>query len=281
MSFYYQKITNMKILITGSGGYLGGKLLSALKKDYEIFAPKSSELDLTDSDQVNQFMKKNFFDWVIHCAIIGGRRLDNDNADTTYKNLKIFFNIMNNRDRFKKFINFSSGSEYDRRREINQESNDLLNSFPVDYYGMSKNIISKLIKDYPYYNLRLFGIFGSQEHESRFITMCINNSKSGKKIVINNDKFFDFFYVNDLVNIIKLLISDKLKSFNFEFDLVYKEKLRLSQIANLINELSDNKEGIFIKENTSNSYTGTYNNNFDALGLLGIREGIRQVFESQ
>ena len=63
------------------------------------------------------------------------------------------------------------------------------------------------------------------------------------KIVINNDKFFDFFYVNDLVNIIKLLISDKLKSFNFEFDLVYKEKLRLSQIANLINELSDNKEG--------------------------------------
>ena len=271
----------MKILITGSGGYLGGKLLSALKKDFEIFAPKSSELDLTDSDQVNQFMKKNFFDWVIHCAIIGGRRLDNDNADTTYKNLKIFFNIMNNRDRFKKIINFSSGSEYDRRREINQESNDLLNSFPVDYYGMSKNIISKLIKDYPYYNLRLFGIFGSQEHESRFITMCINNSKSGKKIVINNDKFFDFFYVNDLVNIIKLLISDKLKSFNFEFDLVYKEKLKLSQIANLINELSDNKEGIFIKDNTSNSYTGTYNNNFDALGLLGIREGIRQVFESQ
>lgn len=111
--------------------------------------------------------------------------------------------------------------------------------------------------------------------------MCINNSKSGKKIVINNDKFFDFFYVNDLVNIIKLLISDKLKSFNFEFDLVYKEKLKLSQIANLINELSDNKEGIFIKDNTSNSYTGTYNNNFDALGLLGIREGIRQVFESQ
>ena len=72
MSFYYQKITNMKILITGSGGYLGGKLLSALKKDYEIFAPKSSELDLTDSDQVNQFMKKTFLIGLFIAQLSGG-----------------------------------------------------------------------------------------------------------------------------------------------------------------------------------------------------------------
>jgi dTDP-4-dehydrorhamnose reductase len=280
MNFYQLKLNKMKILITGSNGYLGEKLLSELKKDYTIIAPKKSELDLTDSDQVDKFMKNKFFDWVIQCAIIGGRRLDIDDSRTTYHNLKIFFNLMNNRESFKKMINFSSGAEFDRRKEINNETNNLLNSFPVDYYGMSKNIISKLIKDYPYYNLRLYGIFGPGEKDDRFIKMCIKNSKIEKNIVINNDKFFDFFYVEDLLKIIKSLISNKMQQINFDFDVVYKEKLRLSQIANYINELSNNKAQVLIENSESNSYTGTYNKSFDNLNLVGLKDGIRRIFEA-
>ena len=270
----------MKILITGSGGYLGGKLLSELNKDYTTIAPKRAELDLTDSDQVDKFMKNKLFDWVIHCAIIGGRREDTDDSKTTYNNLKIFFNLMNNRESFKKMINFSSGADFDRRKVINNQTNNLLISFPVDYYGMSKSIISKLIKDYPYYNLRLYGIFGPDEKDDRFIKMCIKNSKTGNNIVINRDRFFDFFYVEDLVQIIKNLISNKMQQSNLDFDFVYKEKLRLSQIANYINELSNNKSRVLIENNDSNSYTGTYNNSFDNLNLVGLKEGIRRIFEA-
>ena len=86
----------MKILITGSEGYLGRNISLELKK-YTIYEPKRAQLDFTDSKKVENYFKDNFFDWVIHCAIIGGRRLDKDDPNTTYKNLKMFFNIMRNK----------------------------------------------------------------------------------------------------------------------------------------------------------------------------------------
>jgi hypothetical protein len=67
---------------------------------------------------------------------------------------------------------------------------------------------------------------------------------------------------------------------NFDFDFVYKEKLRLSQIANYINELSNNKSQVLIENSESNSYTGTYNKSFDNLNLVGLKEGIRRIFEA-
>lgn len=270
----------MKILITGSEGYLGRNISSELKKKYKVYEPIQKELDLTDSNQVDNYFNDNFFDWVIHCAIIGGRRLDKDSPQTTYQNLKMFFNIMRNNKNFSNLINFSSGAEFDRLSNIDNKSNNLNDSFPLDYYGMSKNIISRIIKDYPYFNLRLYGVFGSNEDNSRFIKMCINKSKSSQKLVINNDKFFDFFYVKDLIKILEQIILGKLKPRDRNLDLVYQDKLKLSQIASFVNEFSGNNSEILIKANSSNSYTGTYNSKLDNLNLIGLKEGVKEVFIS-
>ncbi|MBT4958427.1 MAG: NAD-dependent epimerase/dehydratase family protein [Flavobacteriaceae bacterium] len=268
----------MKILITGSNGFLGRNISSELKKKHEVYQPSSAKLDFTNSNIVDNYFKDNFFDLVIHCAIIGGRRLVSDSPETTYKNLKMFFNIMRNKDSFSNLINFSSGAEFDRHTIIDDKSNNLFDSFPLDYYGMSKNIISRIIKNYPYFNLRLYGVFGSNEDDDRFIKMCINKCKSSQKLVINNDKFFDFFYVNDLIEILKQIISGKLKLNNHSLDLVYHDKLKLSQIASFVNELSGNRSELLIEGYSSNSYTGTYNSKLDNLNLTGLKEGIKEVF---
>ena len=39
----------MKILITGGSGFIGRSLIKAFKEDYDVFAPSSKELDLTNS----------------------------------------------------------------------------------------------------------------------------------------------------------------------------------------------------------------------------------------
>ena len=269
----------MKILITGAEGYLGSKILTALRGHYEVFSPKKSELDLKESKKVEDYMNANFFDWIIHLAIAGGREKDNDSADNTlFTNLKIFYNLMNHRDRFNNMINFTSGAEFDRRNEINSKTNNLYESFPIDFYGMSKNIISRIIKKYPYYNLRLYSVFGVDD--DGFINMCLQNCKSEKQILINNDRFFDFFFIDDVIKIIKDIIANNLVETNYEFDLVYKKKLKLSQIANYINELSNNKVQIIVENNNGQSYTGNYYELFDTIKLIGLKEGINNIFHS-
>jgi nucleoside-diphosphate-sugar epimerase len=79
-----------------------------------VFFPSSTELDLTNSYDVEKYLQNKYFDWVIHCAISGGKRTSEDKADVVYNNLKMFFNLMDNKDRFGKFINFASGAEFDR-----------------------------------------------------------------------------------------------------------------------------------------------------------------------
>ena len=71
-----------------------------------------------------------------------------------------------------------------------------------------------------------------------------------------------------------------MQQINFDFDVVYKEKLRLSQIANYINELSNSKTQVLIENSLCNSYTGTYNKSFDNLSLVGLKDGIRKIFEA-
>ena len=50
----------MKILITGSEGYLGRNISLELKKKYTIYEPKRAQLDFTDSKKVENYFKISF-----------------------------------------------------------------------------------------------------------------------------------------------------------------------------------------------------------------------------
>jgi dTDP-4-dehydrorhamnose reductase len=59
----------MKVLITGGKGMLGSKLATFLQsKGYEVYNPGSAELDITNTEQVRQFIFANSFDFLINCA---------------------------------------------------------------------------------------------------------------------------------------------------------------------------------------------------------------------
>lgn len=271
----------MKILLTGGSGFIGQYLYKILDKEgHLVLTPRKKDLDLTNVDSLKNYFKSQKFpiDLVIHAAILNGKEYHHFN-----ENIAMFYNLCKHKKYFKYLINIASGAEFDQSKNISKETNDLNNSFPYDIYGFSKNIISRILHSQPhFYNLRLYGCFGLGELTKRFMVTNITNYIKDKPIEIHQDRYFDFFNLKDVVKVIKYYIESFEKNLPLEkdIDLVYPDKLKLSDIANIINNLSDKKVKINIqKPNLDLSYTGTSGVPYD-IKFDGLEKGIRQIYNT-
>jgi nucleoside-diphosphate-sugar epimerase len=274
----------MKILITGGRGFIGRNLIKSLQDEHKIYSPSSSELDLTDSQQVKTYLQTKYFDVIIHCAIRGGRRLQPDTAVDMYQNLSMYFHLMDNRDRFGKFFNFASGAEFDRRKGVlpTNKKGHLERSWPIDYYGMSKNIISRLLKtDKHSYNFRIYGVFGIDEDNIRFIKSSLLKIKQNQPIEIHQDRLFDFVHIDDLTSIINYYLSNPEYPLDSEVELVYSQKYTLSKLATLIKQITKSQVSININSTTKGkSYIGSGIGIDDIVmfNTIGLEAGIKKVW---
>ena len=272
----------MKILLTGANGFIARNLKTFFLSDsLEVSVLHRGIADLCNRQQVNDYFKDKTFDVVIHCASVGGNRTKSDDISCINTNLSMFYNLMEHKDKFKKFINLGSGAELDRSKNINGSSN-LQNCFPVDDYGLSKNIIAKVGSQIPnFYNVRIFNVFNHDELDTRMIKNNIKKYINKENMIIHQDKYMDFFYMNDLYKVIVNII------FNLNcpktIDCSYREKLKLSDIANKINNLSDYKvDVIFENEGMGNEYRGNpsalYPTNLIS-NIKGLDFGIIDTYE--
>jgi GDP-L-fucose synthase len=81
----------MRVLITGASGMVGSSILKTLKQEIKsgtVFFPSRVELNLCDQENVRQYLYKNKFDYVIHCAAkVGGIKANMLNpSDFLYEN---------------------------------------------------------------------------------------------------------------------------------------------------------------------------------------------------
>lgn len=267
-----------KILITGSDGYIARNLAKNFS-NYNLTLVNRSKLNLLDSKSVKNFFKYRFFDAVIHTATSGGSRLKTDESNVFYENCLMHQNILDNTSSYAKLISFGSGAELDRRYDIDHTV-DYKKVFPIDPYGMSKNFIVKSGLLYPnFYNIRIFNVFNEDELSSRMIKANIVNYLNKQPILIHQDKWMDFFYMNDLCEVVKFVINEDVdeKIINCS----YKEKYKLSDIAKIINNLSDyNVEVIVEKDKFGLNYIGNYNLHSFDINLSGIHLGILKSYEA-
>jgi UDP-glucose 4-epimerase len=259
-----------RILITGSKGFIGRNLCEKLsKEDYEIYEVNRGVLDLSNEEEVDKyFEKQGFFDAVIHCAVKGGSRLKPDDPDTLEKNTNMYFNLRKNRDMFGKLIHFGSGSEIYAKTD----------------YAKSKREIAKSIKETKnFYNMRLYGLFGYGELETRFFASNISNYIERKPIVIHEDMYMDFFFMDDLVSLVDYYLF-KLNPPK-EVDCVYQTDLtKLSHLAQMINELSDHRVPVKVMHKSMfgdiKHYVGSGSTLEDLnINFLGLHYGIQDVYK--
>lgn len=266
----------MKILITGSNGFIASNISSYLK-NYDVVRLSRTELDLTNQKLVNSFFDKNYFDVVLNTSVVGGRRLIQDSEKVFYDNVCMMMNLLQNKSRYKKLINFGSGAELDRSQNIDDNISSHNDCFPVDYYGLSKNIIARISdSEKNIYNLRIFNVFEHNEEKNRMIASNILNYINHKSIIINQDRYVDFIYMCDLMKILESYIVNG--NMPKTFDCVYSKKYKLSDIAKIINNLSNYKVNIeIIDKNPGLSYCGKYEN--IGLDFEGLEKGIRNIYE--
>ena len=198
----------MKILITGANGFIGRNLATALELEHEVTKLTRQTVDLTDKVAVDRFFINKEFDVVLHCAMVGGRRYITDDPKVTYKNIAMFYNLLAHQHQFKKLINFGSGAEIDRSNNVDLVNFYYKDAYPSDYYGMSKNIIARLIENQDKcFSIRLFNVFGNDEESARFIKANIQRYIDKETIIIHQDKLMDFFYIDDLTTLIKFYLD--------------------------------------------------------------------------
>ncbi len=245
------------IFITGAGGFIGRNLTEKFNKKYNLLTPGHKELDLLDEKAVDNFFKKNKIDVVINCAVIGGSRKE-EYVDSSFSdNLKIFFNLLRNKDPYKKMIHLGSGAEYDKSKPIvKAKETDLGKTIPKDEYGFFKYICSKYIeKEKNIVCIRIFGLFGKYEdYRYRFISNAIVNNLKGLPIILNQNVFFDYLYINDFVRIVDYFINHKAK--HKFYNIGTGKKIDILTIANKINKIADKKSKIKVKNTgLNNEYT--------------------------
>lgn len=231
----------MRIFLTGSSGYVGKSIFKALCDDCDIFPHNRSVFDLTDTKAVTNHFKKNQYDVVIHAAASGGSRLQEDEQTVLYNNLKSFYNLYDNKHGYNRFITFGSGAEF---------------SDELTQYSLSKRAINAAINNTDnFYNIRIYAVFDENEKDTRFIKSCIRNYLAGNNMVIHQNKYMDFFGMDDLTKLVRLYCTD----YNPKkvIDCSYKQKYSLCDIAEYINSLGTHKSKIdVLTSQIGKSYIG-------------------------
>jgi UDP-glucose 4-epimerase len=248
------------ILITGGNGYIAKSLYNTLKDKYDVIRITRQDFDLTNSFETLKYFSDKYFDVVIHCAVSGGNRLKQETWSDMDGNLKMYYNLLSCKDKFTKLIHFGSGAETNASESP---------------YGLSKRVIAKSILEQDnFYNIKIFGVFDENELDTRLIKGNIKRYINKESMIIHQDKFMDFFYMKDLISLVDYYINndDMPKQIDCSYSALYK----LSDVAKIINDLSDYKVLIKIEqEGIDLPYYGMAN---VLLEFIGLERGIKEVY---
>jgi len=273
----------MKILITGVAGFIGFHVAKKFleKKKYIIGIDnlnnyydtklkrkriqllksfknfKFNKLDICNYTKLNNFLKKNKVNYIIHLAAQAGVRYSIKNP-RTYLNTNIdgFFNILEVSKNYKiKHLIFASSSSVYGGIKKRTFSEKLLVDHPISFYAATKKCNEILAHSYshiykiPITGLRFFTAYGPYGRPDMALYLFTKNILKNKKIKIFNkgNMYRDFTYIDDVVDaIVKLLKKiPKAKSINnphtgesfspFQiFNVGFGKKIKLLKFVSLI-----------------------------------------------
>lgn len=260
---------------------MGRNVLPILRKHHEVIAPARQELNLKDTREVEDYIKKGAFDVIIHSA--NPNPVKNSHCDSQdmmlEDSLRIFMNLYRNRDYCEKMVYLGSGAECDKSEEIQGISEDIQGrAIPKDIYGFAKYIMNELaLSSSNVYNLRLFACYGPFDHESKFITHCIRCCFRDEEITIRQNCMFDYIHVYDLAKVMLYAIENDLKE--HVYNIGSGEKYSLLEIAQKVRlQMSHTKPIVILKDGWNKEYTPDISRLKSETGLpggfLSLDEGI-------
>ena len=222
----------MKIIITGATSFIGSSLTKRLIADghdvYAVVRPNSVHgsriegtgakiiyCDITDIEKLLQ--AKTLYDSDIWFQFGWGgsgsnARLD---AELQHRNVTDCEHSLDVAAQLgcKKYIFSGSQAEYGICHEKTDENHKCL---PLSEYGRAKLKFHDIASDkckklgMQYYHLRIFSVYGPNDHEHSLVSSCIKNFKSNKDMEFGAcEQKWNFIYIDDCVDAIaRLAVCD-------------------------------------------------------------------------
>ena len=295
----------MKIIVTGSAGFIGYHLVNKLtdnkkntvvgidsvnnyyskklknlrvrilKKNKNFFFKK---VNLQNKKKTEEIVKRFKPDIVFHIAGQPGVLYSFKNPLSYKKNNVIGTENLSTickKYRISKFIFASSSSVYGDQRKFPIQENFKKN--PKNYYAKTKLECEKIIKkkfinsDTEYMIYRFFTVFGPLGRPDMFIHKFLNSLKKNKKILLHNNgmNYRDFTYVDDLVKIL-ILTTKKIHTGKI-LNICRSKPIKTTHLVNLIHK---------IYGNSTNKIINTGFVNGEMLKTHGSNNALKKIFNN-
>lgn len=201
----------MKIIVTGSRGQLGSDVTAQLKKEgIEVIEASLPEIDITDSNAVENLVAESLADGVIHCAAYTNVDLAESEKELCRKiNVDGTLNIARSCKNHDIPLLFTS-TDYVFSGEGNTPFETDSEKAPCNFYGESKlggenAVIENCDK---YFILRISWVFG--ENGKNFVKTMLRLAETKSEINVVADQIGSPTYTKDLaVLICQMIKSDK------------------------------------------------------------------------
>lgn len=232
----------MKILITGTTGFIGLNLVRKLHKDHQIYAlsrqePSKLIKDLKNIVFVNLDLNKKFnydfeCDYIIHAAAISKIGNFSDNV-IMMKNLLEWAS----KKKVKYFLNLSSISIYDNNDD--KSIDEYSKPFKPNLYGQSKLDSEKILEKFANFkkikaiSIRLCGVVGIDA--KNFVTNLVQNVIDKKDINIYSKKalFNNIIHVSSITDYAFQFPIVAKKNYDF-FNVGASNPMKLESVCKLI-----------------------------------------------
>lgn len=238
-----------KVLITGSNGLVGSKLLDCFQsaEQFEVIATSRSVdknrdkskyafelLDISHSPAVNYIMDLYQPEIIINTAAEANvNYCESHRAECREANVEGVRNLLAAAGKHRAhFVQISTDFVFQGNRELYREEDGRL---PVNYYGQTKLEAEELVETYPFHwnIIRTVLVFGKEMHYARpnFFTWIYDALKAGKNLKIVNDQYRTPTWSEDLAKgIISLLKQNSIGIYH----IAGNEKLSIFEFAHLI-----------------------------------------------
>ena len=243
-----------KVLITGGTGFIGQNVVNELlNRGYEVhslvyppFAPEKDglvqyEMNLLDSNSVEEFLSKNHFESLIHLAWYVGKGCHNadENLDWIIATLNLLKSFQ--RTGGKRFLGAGTISEYEYKYGYLLE--DKTPTSPKTLYGEGKNSVYKIAGAFcKKYELdfkwpRIFNLYGPNEKPQRLMPSVINSCLKGEDVKVSDClKYQDYLHVEDTASGIVDVFESNLEG---AVNICSGKPVQLRYIVNKIAELTN------------------------------------------
>ena len=229
----------MNIAVTGSDGFIGKNLIYhlLLNKKFNVFKIKRE----TKKKDINSILKKSD----IICHLAGVNRPKKIKAFKKDKIIltKYICDYLQKKN-YKKKIIFSSSTQVESKND----------------YGKSKKLCEKILSRFakntksPVYILRLPNIFGKwsrPNYNSVVSTFCYNISRNRKIKISDPKKKVKLLYIDDLIEIFKKIINNKLKKNKLIYKIPATKTVTLKNLSKSIFDFELKRKKLLISNFSS------------------------------